>query len=37
MKKLITFENYSEKINEHSMMMFYMPMCCLLGMGGPPV
>jgi hypothetical protein len=37
MKKLITFENYSEKLNEQPMMMCYMDMCCRTGMGGLPM
>ncbi len=38
MNNLITVQNYSEKINEHSiMMMCCMAMCRLTGVGGPPM
>jgi hypothetical protein len=34
---MVTIGNILEKLNEHLMMMCRMAMCCLLGMGGPPL
>ena len=36
MKKLTNIENHEERF-EQSIMMCCMAMCCLLGMGGPPM
>ncbi len=37
MNNLITSQNYSKKLNEHSMMMCCMAMCLLTGVGGAPM